>query len=225
MANLAIIPARGGSKRIPKKNIKDFHGKPIIAYSIETALQSRLFDEVMVSTDSKEIAEISTQFGATVPFLRSNENANDFAVLADVIEEVVHQYKKQGKTFENVCCILPTAPLISIQKLNEAFQKLGSNFTAVIPVIVFSTPIQRALSIKNDVLTINEKYINTRSQDLEPHYFDAGQFYWLKTANFLSEKKVFTKNATYIELNENEAQDVDTPQDWKLLELKYKLWT
>ena len=218
--NLAIIPARGGSKRIPKKNIKEFLGKPIIAYSIETALNSNLFDEVMVSTDSEEIAKIAKQYGANVPFLRSKETANDYAPLNEVIVEVKNKYKKTGKEFDFVCMILPTSPLISIENLKKAFDLLkNSNFDSVRPIVRFSFPIQRAfrLTDKNEVLPTNPNDFKKRSQDLEPAFHDAGQFYWIK-----GEKDLSTNKAAF-EIPEIEAQDIDNEIDWKLAELKYKM--
>jgi pseudaminic acid cytidylyltransferase len=225
MANLAILPARGGSKRIPQKNIKNFNGKPIIAYAINAALKSKLFDEVMVSTDDAEIAKTAKAYGAAVPFLRSADNANDYATLSEVLIEVIDQYTKEGKTFENICCFLPTAALITPEKIIEAYQLLTKQkFKTVVPVIKFAYPIQRALKDVDGLLQMREvEHINTRSQDLDPCFHDSGQFYWLNTDAFLSEKKVFTSNTGYIELKEYEAQDVDTLDDWDMLELKYKL--
>ncbi|WP_452598282.1 pseudaminic acid cytidylyltransferase [Pontimicrobium sp. MEBiC01747] len=225
MANLAIIPARGGSKRIPRKNIKSFLGKPIIAYSIEAALQSNLFDEVMVSTDDEEIAAIAIKYGAKVPFLRSKDNANDYAVLADVVEEVITSYSNIKKTFNIVCCLLPTAPFITSNKIREAYQKLTKEkLDSVFPVLEYSFPIQRSLKIDKDkVKMVWEEHLNSRSQDLEARYHDSGQFYWLNTTSFLKEKKLFTSNSGAIIISELEAQDIDTSTDWALAEIKYKL--
>lgn len=225
MANLAIIPARGGSKRILRKNIKPFLGKPIIAYSIEAALKSNLFKEVMVSTDDEEIAEIAVSFGAKVPFLRSNDNANDFAVLSDVINEVNTNYNLKNKRFENICCILPTAPFITPNKIKEAYTKLiTESYDSVFPIIEFSFPIQRSLKVKDTkVEMVWSEHLNTRSQDLEPRYHDSGQFYWLKVSSFLEERKLFTLNSGAIIISQLHAQDIDTETDWKLAELKYKL--
>ena len=225
MANLAIIPARGGSKRIPKKNIKDFLGKPIIAYSIEAAIHSGFFDEIMVSTDDEEIAKEGIKYGAKMPFFRDKNNADDFAVLADVIEEVITKYKSKGMVFENVCCILPTAPFVTSNKIKEAYNKLvNNNFDSVFPVLKFSFPIQRSLEIKEDKIgMVWEEYLNSRSQDLEPRYHDSGQFYWLKTSVFLKGKKLFTANSGALIISELQAQDIDTVTDWKLAEIKYKL--
>ena len=225
MANLAIIPARGESKRIPRKNIKPFLGKPIIAYSIEAAIKSNLFDEVMVSTDDDEIAKIAMKYGATVPFLRSQDNANDFAVLADVVEEVVSNYSIQGKEFNSICCILPTAPFVTSNKIIEAYTKLTKgDFNSVFPVLEFSFPIQRSLKIEdNKVAMVWREHLNSRSQDLEPRYHDSGQFYWLKSSSFVEDKKLFTTNSGAIVISELHAQDIDTETDWKLAEIKYKL--
>lgn len=225
MANLAIIPARGGSKRILKKNIKYFLGKPIISYSIEAAIKSNLFDEVMVSTDDEEIAEIARTYGAKTPFLRSSKNADDFSVLADVVEEVVGNYKEKNINFNNICCILATAPFVTSNKITEAHNKLlEHNYDSVFPVLEFSFPIQRSLKFNdNKVTMVWGEYLNSRSQDLEPRYHDSGQFYWIKTAAFLNEKKLFTTNSGAIVISELEAQDIDTETDWKLAEIKFKL--
>lgn len=226
MNNLAIITARGGSKRIPLKNIKDFLGKPIITYSIEAALKSKLFDEVMVSTDDQEIAEVAIKYGAKIPFFRSKENANDFATLADVIIEVVHQYAENGKLFDNICCILPTAPVITNYRILEAFNKMNTNtLDSVCPVVEFSYPILRALEISEDerLKMIWPEHLKTRSQDLKPAYHDSGSFYWIRTTALLNEKTLFSQNGGAIILPETEVQDIDTESDWKLAELKFKL--
>ncbi len=227
MGNLAIIPARGGSKRIPKKNIKPFLGKPIIAYSIEAAIQSGLFTEVMVSTDSEEIADIARQYGASVPFFRSDKNADDYATLFDVIKEVLDSYSKEGITFDNICCLLPTAPFISIEKLNTALNKLQQeNLHSVFPVLEFSYPIQRSLQLNGaKVEMVWPEHLNSRSQDLPKRYHDSGQFYWLTYNCFKSIGMLFTDNSGAIIISELEAQDIDTETDWKLAELKYSLLT
>ena len=224
MNNLAIIPARGGSKRIPRKNVKKFLGIPIIAYSIKLALESQLFKEVMVSTDDLEIAEIALKFGATVPFMRSEMNSNDFATTYDVIEEVISNYSVNDMFFDNICCIYSCAPLITKSSLIEAYQLLlTQDFNSVFPIVQYSTPIQRALTYKeNRVFISNEKFERTRSQDLEPNYFDAGQFYWLKIKVLENEKRIYTNNSGAIILSDILAQDIDNETDWKLAELKYK---
>jgi len=167
--NIAIIPARGGSKRIPKKNIKHFLGKPIIAYSIEAALQSNLFDEVMVSTDDMEIAEIAQKYGAKVPFLRTKKTADDYATITDVIIEVLANYQQQNIVYDHVCCLLATAPFVTENDLIDSYKKLNSNnFDAVFPVVRYSFPIQRAMQFEGEqIKMIWSKNMNKRSQDLK----------------------------------------------------------
>lgn len=226
MLNLAIITARGGSKRIPKKNIRSFLGKPILAYPIEAALASGLFDEVMVSTDSQEIAEIALKYGAKVPFLRSEKNSDNYATTASVIEEVLLNYKKDGKEYDYVCCLYPTAPFITSEILVAARKLLEQEgIDSALPVIPFSHPIQRSFKIDSDhKLKMNwPENINTRSQDLAPAYHDAGQFYFLDVKRFLIQKKIFTDNVSPLIISELEAQDIDNEEDWQIAELKYKL--
>tara|TARA_B100001142_G_scaffold263431_1_gene266704 strand:- start:3226 stop:3912 length:687 start_codon:yes stop_codon:yes gene_type:complete len=224
MSNICIIPARGNSKRIAKKNIKHFFGKPIIAYSIEAAIKSGLFDEVMVSTDNKEIAEIAKTYGAKIPFYRSKKNSDDFATTYDVIEEVIKKYKNEGKEFKNICCIYSCAPFVTESKLNLGFKKLIENtFDTVFPIIEYSFPIERAVKITNGKITpLNAKYLDTRSQDLTKSYHDAGQFYWMKTQKILASNKIITDNCGGIVITEMEGQDIDTEIDWNLAEMKFK---
>ena len=225
MANLCIIPARGGSKRIPKKNIKLFLGKPIIAYSIKAALNSKLFDEVMVSTDDNEIAKIAIQHGAKVPFMRSDKAANDFATTFDVIFEVLQEYDLLNKKFDFSCCIYPCAPLVTKEKLAASFEILQqNNFDSVFPIIPFGFPIQRALKQKDlKVSFFYPEFDLTRSQDLEKSFHDAGQFYWLNTSMCIKKNKIITNNSGSIILSELEGQDIDNEVDWKLAELKYEI--
>lgn len=226
MKKIAIIPARGGSKRIPKKNIRSFLGKPIIAYSIETAISSGLFDEVMVSTDDFEIAEIAKKYGAKVPFIRSVQSASDFATTFDVIEEVVKGYELEYKKFDFICCIYACAPFVSVDKLIIAFDLLqDQNFDSVLPIMPFSFPIQRALKIEENrrLCFFQQKFCTTRSQDLEKSYHDAGQFYWMKTSVCIEKKQIITNNSGSVILTELEGQDIDNEVDWKLAELKYEL--
>ena len=226
MSNLAIIPARGGSKRIPRKNIKLFLGKPIIAYSIEAAINSGLFNEVMVSTDDAEIAEIAIKYGAKVPFMRSDKMSNDFATTFDVVEEVVNSYKEKQIEFENVCCIYPCAPFVNELRLKEAYDLfVKEHFDAVFPVMQFGFPIQRALQM-DDFGKISFFYPEnalTRSQDLLPSFHDAGQFYWMNVASCMEQQKIITDNTGSIVITELEGQDIDNEVDWKLAELKYEL--
>ena len=222
---LAIITARGGSKRIPRKNIKLFNGFPIIKYSIEAALKSNEFDEVMVSTDDEEIAEIAIKYGASVPFFRSQKNSDDHSGTAEVIEEVILDYKNKNMLFDYVCCIYPTAPFVTADIIKEAMSKLIS-FSAdcVLPVVRYSYPVQRSLKIVNGSVLMNwpENY-SARSQDLSPFFHDCGQFYCLNVKSLLEQKKLFAKKTIPIEISELEMQDIDNDVDWKLAELKYKL--
>lgn len=225
MKNIAIIPARGGSKRIPRKNIKDFLGKPIIAYSIEAALNSGVFDEIMVSTDDKEIADIARKYGAKVPFYRSPKTSNDTATTADVLIEVVNEYKKTGQDFDYACCIYPCAPFINPQKIKEGFILIKEkNADNAMPIVQFSYPIQRALKIESNRLEmISPDNINARTQDLIPTYHDAGQYYWFNVNRFLQNKSLFSANTIAIITPESEVQDIDTEEDWEIAELKYKI--
>ena len=226
MNNLAIIPARGGSKRIPKKNIKDFLGKPIIAYSIHAAIQSQLFSEVMVSTDDEEIAEVAEKYGASVPFLRSEKNADDFATTADVLLEVIDNYERTNKVFYNCCCIYPTAPFVKFDLLCRSYEEFrDKHFTTFFAAVKFGYPIQRALILKgNKIKLFFEEHESSRSQDLLTTYHDAGQFYWFNVDKFKKEKSLFTKNSGVLVLNENQVQDIDDATDWLLAELKYKMF-
>jgi len=221
--NLAIIPARGGSKRIPRKNIKLFIGKPIIAYSIEAAIKTNLFDVVMVSTDDTEIANISKEFGAKVPFLRTKKNADDHAGIADVILEVIKEFSKNNIFFENVCCILATAPLIKQEDIILAYEKLtNENLDSIIPVVKYNYPIQRALKIVNGkVSLIWPENLMKRSQDLDSSYYDAALFYWMKTSSFLSRKTILSENSSALIVNDEYIQDIDTDNDWIKAEKKY----
>lgn len=227
MQNVAIITARGGSKRIPRKNIKDFHGKPIIAYSIEAALKSGVFTEVMVSTDDSQIAEIARDLGANVPFIRSDKNSDDFSTTTDVLLEVLSEYKERGIEFDNLCCIYPTAPFVSSALLEKTYKKLisSNNAEGLLPVVKFGFPIQRSLQINKEdyCSSVWPEFSLKRSQDLDPRYHDVGQFYWLKAEPFLKQKKLYVDNLLAHEIDELESQDIDTEQDWKIAELKYQM--
>lgn len=225
MSSIAIITARGGSKRIPHKNIKAFLGRPIIEYSIRVALESEVFDEVMVSTDDMEIAEIAKRAGAKVPFLRSDATANDYATTADVILEVIEEYVRSGRFFDQICCIYPTAPFLTAGAIRDAMKLLEEqDADSVLPVVQFSFPPQRAVVVREGLVTPNTpEFMNCRSQDLEPFYHDCGQFYCLKTSRFLEEKKlIMQKTCPYIQ-DEMYVQDIDTEKDWEIAEMKYRL--
>lgn len=225
MKNIAIITARGGSKRIPKKNIKDFLGKPVIAYSIEAAVNSGCFDEVMVSTDNKEIANISEIFGAKVPFLRTEKNSDDFATTSDALLEVLKNYSEMGFEFENACCIYPAAPFITQDIIKKTYQEFkAKDAHSLIPVVRYGYPIQRAFKIEGRFLKMfYPENINKRSQDLEAAYHDAGQFYWFRVKEFLVNKSIITDKTAYYEIPEQYVQDIDTESDWNIAELKYQI--
>lgn len=224
MSCVAVITARGGSKRIPRKNIKDFCGKPVIAYPIMACLESGIFDEVMVSTDDVQIAEISKKYGASVPFMRSEENSNDYKNSTDAVLEVLDEYAKRGKHFDAVAMIYPTAPFLSAEKLRVAFEKMqNAAADSLIPVVKFDYPPQRGYVIENEKLKfLYPEYKFTRSQDLEPMYHDIGQFYFAKTDAFVKYKTVITENIATVIMSEEEVQDIDNESDWKLAEIKYR---
>lgn len=224
MKRLAIITARGGSKRIPRKNIKPFLGKPILAYSIEAAVASGLFDEVMVSTEDEEIAEIAKRYGAKVPFYRSEKTAGDFATTNDVLLEVIEEYEKRGQFFDVACCIYPTAPFVTAEKIKDAMGQLeASDADTLIPVVQFSYPPQRAMVIRNGQLEFKYlEYIDSRSQDLEKEYHDVGQFYCFKVPAYKENKKLMLGSILPYVVDEMEVQDIDNESDWKIAEIKYQ---
>lgn len=226
MASVAIITARGGSKRIPRKNIKDFCGKPIIAYSIDAAKTSGIFDEVMVSTDDEEIAEIARKFGATVPFMRSTETADDYATTEEVLQEVLAEYEKRGQLFDMMCCLYPTAPFVTACCLRKAYTIFGKyHADELIPVVKFSYPPQRGFVIRNGILVYERpQFMQSRSQDLELLYHDAGQFYFYDTIAFLkSIREHYILRSIPMILKDSEVQDIDTIEDWNLAVSKYNM--
>lgn len=226
MSTIAIIPARGGSKRIPKKNIRTFNGKPIIAYSIEAALQAGCFDSVVVSTDEAEIAEIARAYGASVPFMRSAENSNDHAGLAEVALEVIERYESEIAPVEKFCLILATAPFVSGTRILQGFKALENRvIDAAVPVVRFSYPPQRGFRIDGEgrARMLHPELYASRSQDLEVVFHDCGQFYWIRKEALAREKRFFVENTAAIELPESEVQDIDTEEDWKIAELKFAM--
>lgn len=225
MKKIAIITARGGSKRIPRKNIKEFCGKPILAYSVEAAVESGLFDEVMVSTDDEEIAETGKRYGAKVPFYRSEKTANDFATTNDVLLEVLEEYEKRGEHFDIGCCIYPTAPFVTAEKLKKAMDMLlASDADTLIPVVPFSYPPQRGMIVKEGRLVFEyPQYMDSRSQDLIPHYHDVGQFYCFRVDAYRGNRKLMLGNILPMVISELEVQDIDNQTDWKIAEMKYRL--
>ena len=224
LKNVAIITARGGSKRIPRKNLRDFLGKPIIAYSVRAALDAKIFDEVMVSTDDAEIAEVARSLGAVVPFMRSAKNSDDYSTTAEVLIEVLETYRRHGKAFENYCCIYPTAPFVTPEKLRHAHGLMTEKqATSVLPVVRFGYPIQRALQVKDELLSmIDIQYINSRSQDLTPAYHDTGQFYFGRTDKLLATRQIFSDRTYPVVVSETEVQDIDHEDDWQIAEIKYR---
>lgn len=227
MSTIAIIPARGGSKRIPKKNIRKFNGKPIIAYSIEACLAAQCFDTVLVSTDEEEIAAVAREYGASVPFLRSKENSDDHAGLAEVAIEVLEKFESHSQqAVDKFCLVLATAPFISAKRIKEGYKYLvESGMDAAVPMVRFSYPPQRGFRVSQSgqASMINPHLYTARSQDLEPVFHDCGQFYWIKKDSLLAEKRFFVERTGCIELPESEVQDIDTEEDWKIAEIKYKL--
>jgi len=221
---VSIIPARGGSKRIPHKNVKNFCGKPIIAYSIEAALKSKCFDRVFVSTDDSRIAAVAKKYGAETPYIRSKKNSSDTATITDVILEVLSKLKQDGLTPEYCCLIYATAPTISTADIKKAFEFLKKgNCDAVIPVTEYEYPVQRALEVLDGYLTfINKKNVFKRSQDFPDYYHDAGQFAFLRISSFLQQKTIFMNKAVPLVIDRLLVQDIDTLEDWKLAEQKYR---
>jgi N-acylneuraminate cytidylyltransferase len=222
MKIVAIITARGGSKRIPRKNIREFFGQPMIKYAIDAALKSKLFDTVMVSTDDEEIAAISMRCGAEIPFMRSEETANDMATTSDVLIEVLNGYEKKGVVFDYLCCIYPCVPFLKSETLINAYKIFRENdVDMLMPVVQFSYPIQRSLKInrRGFLEYAQPEYIRARSQDLEPMYHDVGMFYFYKAVSILKGNRIVKQ----FEMKESEIQDIDTEEDWKMAEIKYKI--
>lgn len=225
MSAIAVITARGGSKRIPGKNKKDFLGRPIICYSIEAALSSGLFDEVMVSTDDEEIAQIARQAGAQVPFMRSQDTANDFATTDDVLMEVLAEYEKRGRVFTYMACLYPTAPFVTAKKLQDALRILQEEKGAgVMPVVQYSFPPQRGMAVRDGRLEYcYPENAMKRSQDLEKIYHDCGQFYIYKVEEYRACRGELPDGYVPIIVPETQVQDIDNLSDWKLAEMKYKM--
>ncbi len=224
--NICVIPARGGSKRIPRKNIKIFCGKPMIAWSIETALKSKCFEQVVVSTDSKEIAEIAQHYGATVPFIRPKELSDDYTGTIPVIRHAVEWFQNREIVFEHVCCLYATAPFVRMEDLRNGMEQLVTCAADyAFSVTGFDFPVQRAIRLteKGRVEMFYPKHFNTRSQDLEKAYHDAGQFYWGRTAAWLTEKIIFSSDSVPVVLPHFRVQDIDTFEDWERAEWLFKV--
>ena len=224
MRCLCIIPARGGSKRIHRKNIKDFCGKPIISYAIDVAIKSGIFDEVMVSTEDEEIAAIARQYGASVPFMRSAEAASDTAPDIVFLKEVIREYAKRGKTFDVICCLYACTPLVTVNSLKTALDRyIETGADCVFPAIRYGAPPQRGFVIRDDRwVRLHPEYTYTRSQDLEPVFFNAGQYHFYNPLTYF-DKEETQRYYSPIEISEMEAQDVDNEVDWRIAEIKYML--
>ena len=223
---LCVIPARGGSKRIPRKNINFFCGQAMIGYSIKAALASQCFDQVIVSTDDTEIAEVAKSFGASVPFVRPESLANDYTATVPVIKHAIEWFDDQGQPPSEVCCLYATAPFVSAGAIRKAFDQMQSaQADYCFTTTSFSFPIQRAIKIiaENRIEMFYPEHFETRSQDLEESYHDAGQFYWGKAEAFKQQKLLFSKGATSYILPRHLVQDIDTPEDWKRAELMYQV--
>lgn len=228
MSAIAIIPARGGSKRIPKKNIRLISGQPAISYPINLAKNSGLFQKVFVSTDDNEIAEVSRRLGAVIPFIRRPELSGDFTTTIDVISDAAKLLIQQGNYFDYICCIYPVTPLLKMERLYEAFDTLNNGvWDYVFPAIEFSSPVERGLqkSKSGQVKFTHEEYLNVRTQDIEASFHDAGQFYFGKTEAWINKKPILNGNSTFIELNKYEVLDVDNFQDWEFMDKLLKINT
>lgn len=224
---IAIIPARGGSKRIPRKNIRSFAGRPMIAYPILAAAESGIFNRIVVSTDDTEIAEIARRFGAEIPFLRPAELADDYTGTIDVVKHAIRWHRDQGVPVSYVCCIYATSPLLRARYLREGLDQLmATGKSYAFSVTSYAFPVQRALRIapSNGIEAICPEHIFTRSQDLEEAYHDAGQFYWGRSQAFLNDEVIFSAASVPIILPRHLVQDIDTLEDWRRAELMYQAW-
>lgn len=222
---LAVIPARGGSKRIPRKNIRPFAGKPMIAYAIHAALKANIFDHIVVSTDDPEIAAVSIAAGAEVPFRRSMNLADDHTPTVPVVADAIHQCRRLGWAVEQVCCIYPGVPFIDTQDILIALTVLEhADSDYVFPVAPFPSAVQRALQRHADGSShpFFPQYANTRTQDLEPGYYDAGQFYWGRARSWEVGLSIHNHAKTIV-LPEWRVVDIDTPADWDRAEMLHKV--
>ncbi|MBJ6724841.1 pseudaminic acid cytidylyltransferase [Geomesophilobacter sediminis] len=225
--NLALIPARGGSKRIPRKNIRAFAGKPIIGYSIEAARECGLFDRIVVSTDDEEIAEVARSFGADIPFLRPKQLADDHTGTSDVVKHAIEWFATQGTPISHACCIYATAPFLQPSFLQEGYEKLvATGKSYAFAVTSFAFPVQRAIRLRPDgtVEPLYPEHVFTRSQDLEETYHDAGQFLWGRSDAFLNGTVAFSPASVPVILPRHLVQDIDTPEDWTRAELMFRAW-
>lgn len=226
-SSVCIITARGGSKRIPRKNVREFCGKPMLAYSVETAVASGIFDVVMVSTDDDEIADVARKYGAEVPFMRSEATSNDYATTADVLREVLSDYGKCGDEFDTMCCLYPTAPFVQVSELKEASAMIEAGASSVIPVTSFDFPPLRGFRVGEDgsLEYAFPEFAQTRSQDLPEMVHDCGRFYFAKVASFHETGGFITNNTRFLRIPSRLVQDIVTPEDWELAEQKYRAMT
>ena len=226
MRNLCVIPARGGSKRIPRKNIREFAGKPIIAWSIDAAQQSGCFERIIISTDDSEIAEVGQKFGAEVPFLRPKELSDDFTGTMPVVAHALKEMETSDGPFDAVCCIYATAPFIRTQDLIIGQNRVANGWSFAFPVAEFSAPIFRSFrKLPNGgVEMFFPEHFKTRSQDQEPAYHDAGQFYWGSADAWKSRSALFGQESVAIEIPRRLAQDIDTEEDWHIAEAMFELF-
>lgn len=223
---VCVIPARGGSKRIPRKNIKPFVGKPMIAHSIAAAKAAELFDRIVVSTDDPEIAETARMFGAEAPFVRPSELSDDFAGTHDVVGHAVQWLAEHGAPSTEACCIYATAPLVDVADIRRGYAKLmNGRWNSVLAATTFPFPIQRAITQNEDgsVRMLQPEHYRTRSQDLPEALHDAGQFYWATSETWMAPRRGFTDTTTVVVLPRWRVQDIDTPEDWERAELIYRL--
>ncbi|MDA8709153.1 pseudaminic acid cytidylyltransferase [Gammaproteobacteria bacterium] len=226
MKIVAIIPARGGSKRIPRKNIRSFNGLPMIAWSIESAIQSGCFDRVIVSTDDQEIAQIADSYGAETPFIRPASISDDHSTSSDVMAHAINYEASHGRDIDFACCIYPTSPFIKIENLTKGLELIQSGkFEYVFTASTYSFPIERSFSFSemDGLKMIFPKKEKVRSQDLQDIFHDAGQFYWGKANNWKNLTPIFSKNSLPLILPRSEVVDIDTEEDWEEAEIKFKL--
>lgn len=222
---VAVIPARGGSKRVPRKNIKNFCGKPIIAWSIEAAVKSGCFERIIVSTDDQEISEVAKKYGAEVPFMRPENLSDDYTGTTAVIKHAIEALQKRGEKIKYACCIYATAPFVSVRDLQDAWQRInGSEHDYAFSVTSYAFPIQRAIMVteQGTISMFNPKHFATRSQELEEAWHDAGQFYWGKAEAWLQEKSLFSGGSVAVKLPRHRVQDIDTQEDWLRAEWLFK---
>jgi N-acylneuraminate cytidylyltransferase len=226
MKKLCIIPARGGSKRIPRKNIKDFNGAPIITYPLSVALAPGLFDEVCVSTDDEEIRALAGSYAGVSTHLRSPLTSHDHSPIVDVVKEVLASYRAVGKEFDYCCCVFATSVLLDQDMLEESLRLMVEHqCDSVFPVVEYPHPVQRRLKNSAGLISFAQpEFRLTRTQDLEPYYYDAGLFYWFSTATFLEKGDILTDRTRFFPVSSSRIQDIDTPEDWALAEFKYQFF-